>query len=141
MNTMRGSRKNLARGAWWVTVALALMALPYVTPVHTSAQTYQPTWESLDSRPMPAWFQDAKFGIFIHWGVYSVPAWIRVTEGRYASYAEWYWARVMGELKGDEDFHERTAREASLPDLIKENKKVLAEIEKLKRTVAIKQAR
>ncbi len=73
-----------------------------------STQTYQPTWESLDSRPMPGWFPDAKFGIFIHWGVYSVPAWIRVTEGRYASYAEWYYARVMGELKGDEDFHQRT---------------------------------
>jgi len=72
------------------------------------AQSYQPTWESLDSRPIPAWFEDAKFGVFIHWGVYSVPAWIRVTEGRYASYAEWYYARVMGELKGDEDFHERT---------------------------------
>ena len=57
---------------------------------------------------MPEWFDDAKFGIFIHWGVYSVPAWIRVTEGRYASYAEWYYARVMGELKGEEDFHERT---------------------------------
>jgi len=69
---------------------------------------YEPTWESLDSRPIPAWFQDAKFGIFIHWGVYSVPAWIRVTEGRYASYAEWYYARVMGELRGEEDFHERT---------------------------------
>jgi alpha-L-fucosidase len=73
-----------------------------------STQTYQPAWESLDSRPIPEWFPDAKFGIFIHWGVYSVPAWIRVTEGRYASYAEWYYARVMGELQGDEDFHERT---------------------------------
>jgi len=73
-----------------------------------AAQAYQPTWESLDSRPMPEWFGDAKFGIFIHWGVYSVPAWIRVQEGKYASYAEWYYARVMGELKGDEDFHERT---------------------------------
>jgi alpha-L-fucosidase len=83
---------------------ILLMHLPIST---ASSQTYQPTWESLDSRPIPQWFADAKFGIFIHWGVYSVPAWIRVTEGRYASYAEWYYARVMGELKGDEDFHER----------------------------------
>jgi hypothetical protein len=37
------------------------------------AQTYQPTWDSLDKRPTPTWFTDAKFGIFIHWGVYSVP--------------------------------------------------------------------
>jgi alpha-L-fucosidase len=35
---------------------------------------YEPTWESLSTHPTPAWFRDAKFGIFIHWGVYSVPA-------------------------------------------------------------------
>lgn len=86
-------------------VALALLL---GAASQAGAQTYEPTWESLDSRPIPEWFTDAKFGIFIHWGVYSVPAWIRVTEGKYASYAEWYYARVMGELKGDEDFHERT---------------------------------
>ena len=51
----------------------------------SAAQTYQPTWESLDKRPTPAWFTDAKFGIFIHWGVYAVPGWC--TKG---NYAEWY---------------------------------------------------
>jgi len=51
----------------------------------TQAQTYQPTWESLDTRPVPEWYRDAKFGIFIHWGVYSVPAFRTVGE-----YAEWY---------------------------------------------------
>lgn len=81
--------------------------IPASAPEAT-AQEYEPTWESLDSRPMPEWFGDAKFGIFIHWGVYSVPAWIRVQEGKYASYAEWYYARVMGELKGEEDFHQRS---------------------------------
>jgi len=35
---------------------------------------YEPTWESLDTRPLPQWFDDAKIGIFIHWGVFSVPA-------------------------------------------------------------------
>lgn len=35
---------------------------------------YTPTWESLDSRPLPGWYDDAKIGIFIHWGVFSVPA-------------------------------------------------------------------
>ena len=39
-----------------------------------AAQQYEPTWESLDSRPIPTWFNEAKFGIFIHWGVYAVPA-------------------------------------------------------------------
>ncbi len=36
---------------------------------------YEPTWQSLDTRPTPKWFTDAKFGIFIHWGIYSVPSW------------------------------------------------------------------
>lgn len=35
---------------------------------------FEPTWESLSSFSIPAWYQDAKFGIFIHWGIYSVPA-------------------------------------------------------------------
>jgi alpha-L-fucosidase len=53
-------------------------------------QPYEPTWESIDRRPTPVWFTDAKFGIFIHWGVYSVPAYAPVIPGKLA-YAEWYW--------------------------------------------------
>ena len=33
-----------------------------------SQKVYTPDWESLDKRPVPSWFEDAKFGIFIHWG-------------------------------------------------------------------------
>ncbi len=55
-----------------------------------AAQGYQPTWESIDKRPTPGWFTDAKFGIFIHWGVYSVPGYAPVIPGKLA-YAEWYW--------------------------------------------------
>ena len=51
-----------------------------------SGKIYGPTWESLDSRPVPQWFTDAKFGIFIHWGLYSVPGF-----SSKGSYAEWYW--------------------------------------------------
>ena len=50
-----------------------------------SAKEYEANWSSLDSRPTPQWYKDAKFGIFIHWGLYSVPAW-----GPKGSYAEWY---------------------------------------------------
>ena len=53
--------------------------------INLPAQVYQPNWESLDKRPTPQWFKDSKFGIFIHWGVYSVPGWS--TKG---NYAEWY---------------------------------------------------
>jgi alpha-L-fucosidase len=35
---------------------------------------YEPNWESLSAYTVPAWFKDAKLGIFIHWGVYAVPA-------------------------------------------------------------------
>ena len=35
---------------------------------------YQSNWRSLDKYQVPEWYKDAKFGIFIHWGVYSVPA-------------------------------------------------------------------
>jgi len=67
---------------------LSLILLLFVSGL--SAQTYQPTWDSLDQRPTPTWFTDAKFGIFIHWGVYSVPAYAPVIPGKLA-YAEWYW--------------------------------------------------
>ena len=35
---------------------------------------FRPDWESLRAYEVPEWYKDAKFGIFIHWGVYSVPA-------------------------------------------------------------------
>ena len=35
---------------------------------------FEPTWESLKRYSVPQWFMDGKLGIFIHWGVYSVPA-------------------------------------------------------------------
>ncbi len=77
-------------------------------------QTYKPSWESLDKRPTPAWFEDSKFGIFIHWGVYSVPAWGPTGEdiGVYDKYSEWYWNKLLN--KGSKvnmhftEFHLRT---------------------------------
>src|ERR1700730_1527887 len=53
------------------------------------AQPYQPNWESLDRRPTPAWFSDAKVGIFIHGCVNRAPAYAPVLPGKLA-YAEWY---------------------------------------------------
>ena len=37
--------------------------------------SYLPTFESVSKHPVPSWFENAKLGIFIHWGLYSVPAW------------------------------------------------------------------
>ncbi len=52
--------------------------------------SYEQTWESIDSRPIPQWYGDAKFGIFIHWGLYSVPAF-----GKPGTYSEWYWEDLV----------------------------------------------
>jgi len=52
--------------------------------LHCSAQ-YTPDWDSLDTRPLPTWYDEAKIGIFIHWGVYSVPSF----------YTEWFWSRWL----------------------------------------------
>lgn len=57
-----------------------------------SQEIYTDNWESLDSRETPQWFSDAKFGIFIHWGLYSVPAFS--TKG---TYAEWYGHALNGD--------------------------------------------
>ena len=35
---------------------------------------YRPDWASLSEHPIPKWFRDAKFGLFLHWGLYSIPA-------------------------------------------------------------------
>ncbi|MEU8845271.1 alpha-L-fucosidase [Streptomyces sp. NPDC048564] len=52
---------------------------------------YEATDTSLAGHQAPYWFSDAKFGIFIHWGVYSVPAWSPVGK----QYAEWYWNHMQ----------------------------------------------
>jgi alpha-L-fucosidase len=70
-----------------------LVSLALICAACAGAQTYQPNWQSLDQRATPAWFTEAKFGIFIHWGVYSVPAYAPVIPGKLA-YAEWYWHAI-----------------------------------------------
>jgi alpha-L-fucosidase len=47
----------------------------YAIPKPMAEGPFSPTWESLrDLYRVPAWFSEAKFGIFIHWGLYSIPA-------------------------------------------------------------------
>ena len=73
-----------------VFISLALFAMSFVFT--SNSNQYNPTWESLDQRKNPEWFADAKFGIFIHWGLYSVPSY--APKG---TYAEWYWHSKDGE--------------------------------------------
>ena len=65
------------------------------TPTH-----YEPTLESLNQHPLPPWYADAKLGIFVHWGLYSVPGWAPLVHPEHDfthpdyiknnPYAEWY---------------------------------------------------
>src|SRR5258706_5659021 len=69
--------RALSRRRWirWLGVAIVAattLALPHAVQ---AAGPYQPTWESVSTHPLPQWFDDAKLGIFIHWGLFSVPAW------------------------------------------------------------------
>ena len=54
-----------------VNIMLGLLLIAFLG---VSFADYTPDWPSLDSRPIPSWYNDAKFGIFIHWGVFSVPS-------------------------------------------------------------------
>ena len=47
--------------------------MPPSSPLQSEPK-YLPTWNSLRTFPLPQWFRDAKFGIYTHWGIYSVPA-------------------------------------------------------------------
>ena len=44
------------------------------------SKKYESTWDSIEKHELPDWFNDAKLGIFIHWGAYSVPAWAPVSD-------------------------------------------------------------
>ena len=63
-----------------LTLAVATAGVAIEPPAE-----YEPDWASLETHPTPEWFEDAKFGIFIHWGVYSVPSFCDTS-----TYSEWY---------------------------------------------------
>ncbi len=71
---------------------------------------YASKWQSIDDRAIPAWFDEAKFGIFIHWGIYSVPSWGPKRDSVNTSgeaYAEWYGSAVRHAGGQYEAFHKR----------------------------------
>jgi alpha-L-fucosidase len=65
-NELQFNRRDflMAAGAVALSTAQVLRGQP----------TYEPSWDSLGKHKDPAWFGDAKFGIYFHWGPYSVPA-------------------------------------------------------------------
>lgn len=91
--------------------SIALLSLLLLISLHARTQNYQANWQSIDARPVPSWFSDAKFGIFIHWGVFSVPAWGPTDASVYDKYAEWYWYKLMNKKSpvhpNFENFHNK----------------------------------
>ncbi|TLX74353.1 alpha-L-fucosidase [Labilibacter sediminis] len=69
---------------------LLFIGILFSVIVVAQERKYESNWESLDSRDCPQWFPDAKFGIFIHWGLYSVPGYTNK-----GTYAEWYWNALL----------------------------------------------
>ncbi|GMA32952.1 hypothetical protein GCM10025875_29440 [Litorihabitans aurantiacus] len=73
-----------------LSLTTALAAAPPAA-ADTELPDYDASPASLNSHPLPEWFDDAKFGIFIHWGAYSVPAWAAGEDDHGGeNYAEWY---------------------------------------------------
>jgi hypothetical protein len=69
------------------TKLLVISAVVFIPKIDSQ---YTPDWPSIDARPLPSWYDEAKIGIFIHWGVYSAPAASNEWFG-----AEWFeWAYI-----------------------------------------------
>jgi len=70
-----------------------LQFLPGAAQAQDGMRYTDASWQTLRDRPFPRWFLDAKLGIFVHWGVYSVPAYSGPED-----YAEWF---LRGLQQGD----------------------------------------
>ncbi len=100
---------------------VAQLSAQQTDSVETENNTQQESkaWAAIDARKTPQWWSDAKFGIFIHWGPYSVPAFSKV--GRYS---EWYWYDLANPKrkqthKPTKAFHDRVFGERfSYPDFV-----------------------
>src|ERR1700730_15266062 len=85
----------------WTLTFIVLFSLVVFLPLHAQPPAhYEPTLESLNQHPLPEWYAVAKLGIFIHWGLYSVPGWAPLVHPEHDfesldyithnPYAEWY---------------------------------------------------
>ncbi|MER6186145.1 alpha-L-fucosidase [Streptomyces sp. NPDC001652] len=69
------NRRQLLASATCVATAAVAGGVVGAGAAQAAPRAYTPDWDSVDQHPpAPEWFQDAKFGIYFHWGVFSVPA-------------------------------------------------------------------
>ena len=90
--TKMATKTSAAAGS--VVIFITFLCIAQVVSVK-----YKPNWDSLDSRPLPSWYDDAKIGIFIHWGVFSVPSFG----------SEWFW------------YNWKTAKQPGIVDFMQRN--------------------
>jgi len=89
-------RRAPGTGVWDGTDTPALVDAAVAALPETPPGPFQPTWESLRANfQVPEWFRDGKFGIMMHWGVYSVPA----------HQSEWYERYMYGNNAGIMRWH------------------------------------
>ncbi|RHR33118.1 alpha-L-fucosidase [Clostridium sp. AF19-22AC] len=60
--------------------------------------SYEANWESLKQHEPSEWFKDSKFGIFVHWGVYSVPAWAPTNDCQIDQYTKLHGTHPYAEI-------------------------------------------
>ncbi len=61
---------NTIKNVGWMTLCSAVL----LVTATTAQDKFEGNWESLSKKPIPEWMKDAKFGIYTHWSVFSVPA-------------------------------------------------------------------
>ncbi|MHC4708091.1 MAG: alpha-L-fucosidase, partial [Planctomycetota bacterium] len=96
---MKPLLERLARKSQLVFVLLTtIVVLQFCSGCASApARKFEPTVESLKAYRCPEWFRDAKFGIYLHWGVYSV-----------AERGEWYARNMYIEGRGEYKHHVKT---------------------------------
>jgi alpha-L-fucosidase len=82
-----------------------LSGLLLTVNISLAQKKFKQSWKDLNTRPVPGWFTDAKFGIFIHWGPYSVPAYSK--KGTYSEWYQWDLNRPDGEGEETKAYHKK----------------------------------
>lgn len=85
----------------------AALEMARINHLNNRNGNYTSTWESLDRHKAPEWYLDAKFGMFVDWGLYSIPAYAP------SGYPDWYLWRMMTDTK---EYHDKFWGEDFHPD-------------------------
>jgi alpha-L-fucosidase len=123
------TRRDVLRSTIGAAAALSILRIARglgaghpIEPATAAAATplrYASTEASVRQHQVPAWYHDAKFGIFIHWSLFSVSAFAplqypirdiftNTVPAWYAPYAEWYKSAITFPESPSRRFHDRT---------------------------------